>query len=90
VLALLSLLVARGYFICKLLYWDTLTLGLAPLIIGMFFFSAMQLIFIGIIGEYLGAVWTQVKNKPLVIEKERINFDSDDSDANFIRQDQQG
>ena len=41
----------------------------------MFFFSAVQLFFIGLIGEYLGAVWTQVKNKPLVIEEERINFD---------------
>ena len=41
----------------------------------MFFFFAVQLFFIGLIGEYLGAVWTQVKNKPLVIEEERINFD---------------
>lgn len=70
-----SLLIALGYFIYKLLYWDTFSLGLAPLVIGLFFFSAIQLIFIGIIGEYLGAVWTQVKNKPLVIEEEKINFD---------------
>ena len=38
------------------------------------FFFLVQLFFIGVIGEYLGAVWTQVKNKPLVIEEERINF----------------
>jgi hypothetical protein len=44
------------------------------LVIGVFFFSSVQLIFIGIIGEYIGAIWTQVKNKPLVIEEERINF----------------
>ena len=73
-LAMLSLLVAIGYFIYKLLYWQTFNLGLAPMVIGIFFFSSVQLIFIGVIGEYIGAIWTQVKNKPLVIEEERINF----------------
>ena len=63
------------YLVLKLIWWNTFQLGLAPLVIGMFFFSAVQLFFIGLIGEYLGAVWTQVKNKPLVIEEERINFD---------------
>lgn len=75
VLAFLSLLAALGYLIYKLLYWDTFQLGLAPLVIGLFFFSAVQLIFIGILGEYIGAIWTQVKNRPLVIEEEKINFD---------------
>jgi glycosyltransferase involved in cell wall biosynthesis len=74
VLAFLSLLVAVGYFVYKLLFWQTFSLGLAPIVIGLFFFSSVQLIFIGIIGEYIGAIWTQVKNKPLVIEDERINF----------------
>ena len=73
-LAFLSLLVAIGYFVYKLLFWDTFSLGLAPIVIGLFFFSSVQLIFIGLIGEYIGAIWTQVKNKPLVIEDERINF----------------
>ncbi len=73
-LAFLSLLVAVGYFIYKLLFWQTFNLGLAPMVIGLFFFASVQLIFIGIIGEYIGAVWTQVKNKPWVIEEERINF----------------
>lgn len=75
VLAFLSLLAAFGYLVYKLLYWDTFQLGLAPLVIGLFFFSAVQLIFIGILGEYIGAIWTQVKNKPLAIEEEKINFD---------------
>jgi len=70
-----SLTIALAYFIYKLLYWDTFALGLAPLVIGLFFFSAMQLIFIGIIGEYIGAILTQVKNHPLAIEDERLNFD---------------
>jgi len=74
VLAGISFLVALGYLIYKLFYWETFSLGLAPLVVGLFFFSAVQLIFIGVIGEYIGAIWTQVKNKPLVIEDERINF----------------
>jgi glycosyltransferase involved in cell wall biosynthesis len=73
-LSVLSLLVAVGYLVYKLFFWNTFNLGLAPLVIGLFFFSSVQLIFIGIIGEYIGAIWTQVKNKPLVIEDERINF----------------
>lgn len=74
-IAICSLLVAIAYLVYKLLYWNTFQLGLAPLVIGLFFFSAVQLIFIGIIGEYIGAIWTQVKNKPLAIEEETINFD---------------
>ena len=76
-LAGINMLIALGYLIYKLLYWETFTLGLAPLVIGMFFFAAVQLIFIGIVGEYVGAIYTQVKNKPLVIEDEKINFEND-------------
>lgn len=74
-LASISLLIALGYLIYKLMFWNTFNLGVAPLVIGLFFFSAVQLIFIGIIGEYVGAILTQVKNHPLVIEDEKINFD---------------
>lgn len=70
----ISLLVAIGYFIYKLLFWDYFQVGLAPLVIGIFFFSAVQLFFIGVVGEYVGAIYTQVKKRPLVIEQERINF----------------
>lgn len=73
--AFASLLVAFVYLVMKLTHWDTFNLGLAPLVVGLFFFSAVQLIFIGIIGEYLGAVWTQVRHRPLVVEEERLNFD---------------
>lgn len=73
--AILSLLVAVGYFIYKLIFWDSFSVGMAPLVIGLFFFAAVQLFFIGIIGEYIGAIHTQVLKRPLVIEKERINFD---------------
>jgi glycosyltransferase involved in cell wall biosynthesis len=72
--AALSLVVAAVYVVYKILYWDSFTVGMAPLVIGVFFFSAVQLFFIGIIGEYLGAIHTKVTNRPLVFEKERINF----------------
>ena len=73
--AILSLIVALGYFVYKLLYWDTFQAGTTPMVIGIFFVSSVQLFFIGIIGEYIGAIHTQVRKRPLVIEKERINFD---------------
>ncbi len=73
--ALISLFVALGYFVYKLIFWNNFSVGTAPLVIGLFFFSSVQLFFIGIIGEYIGAIHTQVLKRPLVIEKERINFD---------------
>ena len=73
--AIVSLLVAIVYFIYKIVYWENFSVGQAPLVIGLFFFSAVQLFFIGIIGEYVGAIHTQVRKRPLVIEKERINFE---------------
>lgn len=72
--AALSLLVAFVYFVYKLLFWNSFSVGQAPLVIGIFFFSAVQLFFLGIVGEYVGAIYTQVLKRPLVVEKERINF----------------
>lgn len=69
-----SLLIATGYFIAKLIFWNTFSMGIAPLVIGLFFFASVQLFFIGIIGEYIGSIHTQVLKRPLVIERERINF----------------
>jgi polyisoprenyl-phosphate glycosyltransferase len=74
-ISVLSLLIAFGYLVAKLLFWDDLQLGLAPLLIGIYFFGAVQLFFIGVLGEYIGAIHTQVHKRPLVVERERINFD---------------
>ncbi len=74
-ISVISLLIAFGYLIAKLLFWDDLQLGLAPLLIGIYFFGAVQLFFIGVLGEYIGAIHTQVHKRPLVVERERINFD---------------
>lgn len=74
ILALASLLIAIFYFIYKLIFWNSFSVGQAPLVIGLFFFSSVQLFFIGVLGEYIGAIYTRINKKPLVIEKERINF----------------
>ena len=73
-LSFLSLLVAVCYFIYKLLFWENFPVGMAPIVIGLFLFSSVQLFFIGIVGEYIGAIHTQVLHRPLVVERERINF----------------
>lgn len=71
----ISLFLAFAYVVAKLLFWSSFALGKAPLIIGLFFFSSVQLFFLGLIGEYVGAIYTRVDDKPLVVIKERINFD---------------
>ena len=70
----LSMLAALCYLAYKLMFWDRFVLGTAPLVIGLFFFASVQLFSLGIIGEYVGAIYTRVDKKPLVVEEERINF----------------
>jgi glycosyltransferase involved in cell wall biosynthesis len=74
-LSVLSVLTGLGYLIYKLIYWGRFSTGMAPVLIGLFFFASIQLLFMGIVGEYVGAIHTQVQKRPLVIEKERINFE---------------
>jgi glycosyltransferase involved in cell wall biosynthesis len=74
VMSIFNLMIAFVYLVLKLLFWNNLTIGIAPIVIGLFFFASVQLFFIGIIGEYIGSIHTQVLKRPLVIEKERINF----------------
>jgi len=73
-LSLLSLLTALFFLVAKLVYWDSFQLGMAPILIGIFFFGAIQTFFIGVLGEYIGSIHTQVRNMPLVVETERVNF----------------
>ncbi|MGZ5971187.1 MAG: glycosyltransferase family 2 protein [Polyangiales bacterium] len=71
----LSLLTAFGYLIAKFLFWPQFPLGMAPMLIGLFTLASVQLFFIGLLGEYIGAIHTQVLRRPLVTERERINFE---------------
>jgi glycosyltransferase involved in cell wall biosynthesis len=79
ILSLLSLLVGIGFLVRKLLFWNTFQTGIAPMLIGNFFLFGVLLFFIGILGEYVGAIYTQVLARPRVYEAERINFESDKS-----------
>ena len=69
-----SILTAIVYFVYKLFFWNSFELGIAPLIIGIFGFASIQILLLGIIGEYVGILLIHQRNMPLVIEKERINF----------------
>jgi glycosyltransferase involved in cell wall biosynthesis len=70
-----SFLVAMIYLILKLVFWSTFSFGLAPMLIGVFFISSLQLLFLGVMGEYIGAIYTQVQKRPYAVELDRINFE---------------
>jgi glycosyltransferase involved in cell wall biosynthesis len=74
VTAVISFLIGMFYLIYKLIFWSSFTVGIAPAAIGLFFFASVQLIFLGIIGEYTSMIYIHVLNRPLVYEKERLNF----------------
>jgi glycosyltransferase involved in cell wall biosynthesis len=75
--AVASLAAALVYFVMKMLFWYRLPIGVAPVIIGLFCVASVQLFFLGVLGEYVGSIYTQVRNRPLVVEQERINFGDD-------------
>ncbi|MGD0972729.1 MAG: glycosyltransferase family 2 protein [Candidatus Korobacteraceae bacterium] len=73
--AFLSVLVSLAYLVYKLLFWNRFDLGVAPLVIGVFFLASLHLVFLGIVGEYVGAIHTMVQKRPFAVEQERINFE---------------
>ena len=74
-LSVVSLFLSAIFLILKCIFWNTFSAGTAPILIGLFFFSSVQLFFIGLLGEYIASINTRVMKRPLVVEKERINFD---------------
>ena len=70
----ISLFLAIFFAIRKLLFWDAYPVGVAPMLIAIFILFSMLFVFIGILGEYIGAIHNYAKNRPIVVEKERINF----------------
>ena len=74
-LGIISVLVAMVFTVLKLLFWNSFPLGVAPVVIGLFFLFGIQLVFIGVLGEYISAIHTYVQKRPIVVEKERVNFD---------------
>ncbi len=80
-LSIISCMISIAYVVLKLLFWKSFALGLAPILIGLFFFFSLQMLFVGLLGEYIASIHTQVLNRPLVIESGRINFDCLDEQA---------
>jgi glycosyltransferase involved in cell wall biosynthesis len=75
VMGVMSILTGLGYLVAKLTNWDNFSLGIAPILVGFFFLTSVQLFFIGIVGEYVGVIWTHVRDVPHIFERERINFE---------------
>jgi len=78
ILGVLSVIVAFIFLILKFIFWDSFPIGSAPIVIGLFFLFGVQLFFIGILGEYIASIHGYVQNRPIVVEKERINFQIDE------------
>ena len=70
----LSFVVGLVYLALKLMFWDSFPIGMAPIAVGVFFMGSIQLIFLGLIGEYILNINIRVMNRPLVVEEKRINF----------------
>lgn len=76
-----SLMISLVYLILKIMLWDNFPAGLVPILVGVFFIGAVQLFFIGFLGEYILSINTRIMNRPLVIEELRINFEEDKSNS---------
>lgn len=74
--AVFSFIFGMIYLVYKITHWFTFSAGMAPLVVGMFFLGGVQLFFLGIMGEYILSINERVKNRPLVVESERINFEA--------------
>ena len=87
--AALSFLAGIFYLVLKIMYWDRFSAGIAPMLIGIFFLGALQLFFIGFLGEYVLSINTRVLDRPLVVEEERLNFEKGEGKQEDEREDQE-
>ena len=74
IVLIISVVIAIVYLIMKLIWWDRFQAGMIPMLLGMLFLGSVQILFIGIVGEYVLAINQRSMKRPLVIEEERINF----------------
>lgn len=79
--SMLSFIAGFAYLVAKLLFWYSLPVGVAPVLIAVFFLSSIQLFALGVVGEYIGLLLNYARKFPLVIESERINFPADAREA---------
>lgn len=81
IVAAVSFVITLFYLVMKLIYWDSYDIGMATLVIGLFFLGAVQIMFVGILGEYIGEILSRMNKKPMVVEKERLNFDTEEGES---------
>jgi glycosyltransferase involved in cell wall biosynthesis len=74
-LGFVCLLFSCIFTFIKIFNWDSFSMGIAPIVVGMFFLFGLIFIFIGLLGEYIASIHSYVRRRPVVVEKERINFD---------------
>lgn len=74
VIGMLSIFFGGVFLIAKLIWWDLFPIGIAPIVITLFGLFGLLFIFMGLLGEYIGVIQTHVSRRPIVVEKERINF----------------
>lgn len=79
-MSVVSFIVGLIYLVAKLLFWYNFQAGMAPILIGMFFLGSVQLFFLGIIGEYIGAILRKVSKIPDAILSEKINVEEKSED----------
>lgn len=75
--SLIGFIIALIYLILKLIHWNDFPAGTAPILIGVFLMSSIQLFFIGLLGEYIMNINRRIMKRPLVVEEERLNFEED-------------
>jgi glycosyltransferase involved in cell wall biosynthesis len=76
IIATLCVIYAIGSLAIDLIWPNTAPRGTSSLVVGMFFLFSIQLLMIGLLGEYVTSIHFQVRRGPLVVERERINIDS--------------
>ncbi len=81
IIGFISFVIAIVYLVLKLVNWDNFAMGNAPILIGVFVLGGIELFFIGLLGEYIMSINNRVMKRPLVIEEERINFDTIEDDG---------
>ena len=76
----ISFILALAVLVAKLVWWESFIGGQAGLLILILLLFGTLLIFIGMLGEYVGSIHNYLKNRPIVVEKERVNFNNDKGD----------
>lgn len=85
-MSVVSFIIGLAYLIMKLVLWDWFPTGAAPTLIGMMFIGSVQLLFMGVIGEYVGVILRKISHQPGVIVGEKLNFEERSTEEDEVQQ----